>query len=78
MAIIGTLADRRGGKQMTGAIIKETIRVNDTPHDITVHHQSRIVWLAVGDYRGEQIEVKGSSLREAARLWVAAARYAAR
>jgi hypothetical protein len=35
---------------------------------------SKTVWVAVGDYRGERIEVKGSSASNAAKHWANAAR----
>jgi hypothetical protein len=42
---------------------------------ITVYQKSKTVWIAVGDYRGERIEVKGSSERSAIAAWKEAARY---
>jgi hypothetical protein len=42
---------------------------------ITIIHKSKTVWVAVGDYRGERIEVKRASAKNAAKHWVEAARY---
>jgi hypothetical protein len=40
---------------------ERTVLLYDTPCTITISHPSKTVWVAVGDYRGERIEVKGSS-----------------
>jgi hypothetical protein len=37
-------------------------------------YREQSVWVAVGDYRGERIEVKGSSASNAAKHWANAAR----
>ena len=42
---------------------------------ISVYRKSKTVWIARGDYHGEAIEVKGSSLSKAAKAWVDAALY---
>jgi hypothetical protein len=52
---------------------KRTVHVWAIPHVITVHQKSGTVWVAVGDYRGERIEIEGSSANVAAK-WVEAAR----
>ena len=51
---------------------ERTVHVWAIPHVITVHQKSATVWLAVGNYRGERIEVEGSSADVAAK-WVEAA-----
>jgi hypothetical protein len=57
-------------------IVKErTVKVLDKPHTVTVYRKSKSVWIAVGEYAGEQIEVKGRSEGSAVGLWVDAARY---
>jgi hypothetical protein len=53
---------------------ERTVLLYDTPCTITISHPSKTVWVAVGDYRGERIEVKGSSVSNAAKHWVDAAR----
>jgi hypothetical protein len=53
---------------------ERTVLLYDTPCTITISHPSKTVWVAVGDYRGELIEVKGSSASNAAKHWVDAAR----
>jgi len=54
---------------------QQTVMVWDKPHDITVYQKSKSVWIAVGDYMDQLIEVKGLSPSSAAKSWVAAARY---
>jgi hypothetical protein len=53
---------------------ERTVYVNAIPHQITIARKSKTVWVAVGDYRGERIEVKGSSADIAAKYWADAAR----
>jgi hypothetical protein len=53
---------------------KRTVYVWAIPHVITVHQKSKAVWAAVGDYRGERIEIAGSSANVTAK-WVEAARF---
>ena len=56
-------------------IVEErTVYVYAIPHKITVARKSETIWVAVGDYRGECIEVKGSSADIAAKYWADAAR----
>jgi len=58
---------------MTQQLYKRTVHVWAVPHVITIYQKSEAVWLAVGDYRGERIEVNGSSANVTAK-WVEAAR----
>jgi hypothetical protein len=60
---------------MTGAVYERTVYVWDKPHVITVYQKSKSVWIAVGDYNGERIEVKDRSANAAAKWWAEAARY---
>ena len=53
---------------------ERTVYVYAIPHQITLARKSKTVWVAVGDYRGERIEVKGSSADIAAKYWADAAR----
>lgn len=45
------------------------------PHVIEVYRTSKSVWVAVGEYMGQRIEVKGRSDSQAASAWREAARY---
>jgi hypothetical protein len=54
---------------------ERTVLLYDTPCTITISHPSKTVWVAVGDYKGERIEVKGSSANNAAQHWVGAAHF---
>ena len=49
---------------------KRTVLLFDTPCTITIFHSSKTVWVAVGDYKGERMEVKGSSANTAAKNWL--------
>lgn len=54
---------------------ERTVYVWDKPHKITIHHKSRTIWIARGEYRGKLIEVKDRSEGSAVRAWIEAARY---
>jgi hypothetical protein len=60
--------------EMTRQVYERTVYVWAIPHVITVYQKSETAWLAVGDYRGERIEIEGSSADVAAK-WVEAARF---
>jgi hypothetical protein len=60
--------------EMTRQAFERTVSVWAIPHVITVHQKFGTVWLAVGNYRGERIEVEGSSANVTAK-WVEAARF---
>jgi hypothetical protein len=60
--------------EMTRHVYQRTVYVGAIPHVITVTQKARTVWVAVGDYRGERIEVKGSSADVAMKDWADAAR----
>ena len=51
---------------------QRTVHVWAIPHVITVYQKSGTMWVAVGNYRGERIEVEGSSADVAAK-WIEAA-----
>jgi hypothetical protein len=53
---------------------ERTVHVWAIPHVITVYQKSGTMWVAVGNYRGERIEVEGSSADVAAKYWGDAAR----
>jgi len=58
---------------MTRQVYKRTVQVWAIPHVISLYQKSKTVWVAVGDYMGERIEVEGSSANVTAK-WVEAAR----
>ena len=64
---------RGSNKQMT--VEERTVLLYDTPCTITISHSSKTVWVAVGDYKGERIDVKGSSANIAAKNWVDVAHF---
>jgi hypothetical protein len=53
---------------------ERTVHVWAIPHVVTVYQKSEVVWVAVGDYRGERIEADGPSADAAAKYWAGAAR----
>jgi len=55
--------------------MEQTVNVWDKPHEITVYPKSKSVWIAVGEYMGERLEVKGRTASQAASAWREAARY---
>lgn len=56
--------------------VKErTVLLYDTPCTIAIFHPTKTVWVAVGDYIGKRVKVKGSSANVAAKRWVEAARF---
>ena len=55
--------------------MKRTVNVWDKPHEISVHQKSKSVWIAVGEYMGKRLEVKGRTESQAANNWREAARY---
>ena len=56
-------------------MIKQIVRVWDKPYEISVYQKSKSVWITVGEYMGDRIEVKGRSATSAAANWREAARY---
>ena len=59
--------------EMTRQVYKRTVHVWAIPHVISVYQKSKTVWIAIGDYMGERIEVEGSSANVTAK-WADAAR----
>ena len=55
--------------------MKLMVKVWDEPHEIDVYQKSKSVWIAVGEYMGERLEVKGRTESQAANNWREAARY---
>jgi hypothetical protein len=59
---------------MINYLFERTVMVWGEPQKVTVCQKSRTAWIAVGDYMGKTIDVKGSSERSALKLWMDAAR----
>ncbi len=51
------------------------VYVWEKPYEISVYQKSKTVWIAVGEYMGERIEVKDRSESSALARWREAARY---
>jgi len=54
---------------------EQQVNVWGKSYGISVYRKSKTVWIARCNYRGEAIEVKGSSLSKATKAWVEAALY---
>ena len=54
---------------------EHTVQVWNQPQQLTVYQKSNSVWVAVGTYMGERIEVKGRTESQALGSWREAARY---
>ena len=52
-----------------------TVRVWDRSYEINVYQRFKTVWIAVGDYMGDCIEVKVSTKGAAIKLWQDTARF---
>jgi hypothetical protein len=55
--------------------MEHTILVWNTQVKVAVHQNSKTVWIAVGEYMGERIEVKARTESQALAHWREAARY---
>jgi hypothetical protein len=54
---------------------EHTVQVWNQPEHVTVYQKSKSVWIAVGVYMGERLEVKGRTESQALSHWREAARY---
>jgi hypothetical protein len=54
---------------------ERTVVVWNEPCSVSVYRKSKTVWVAVGEYMGERIEVKDRSEGTALLRWKEAARY---
>jgi len=54
---------------------EHTVQVWNQPQQVTVYQKSKSVWIAVGTYMGERVEVKGRTESQALGSWREAARY---
>ena len=57
---------------------RRTVTLGDKPHHVTVSQKSESAWIAVGEYMGERLEVKGGTDSQAIGSWRDAAKYKAR
>ncbi len=55
--------------------MEQTVKVWGKPHVVNVYQKSKSVWIAVGEYRGEVVEVRGRSESAAVAQWRRAAEY---
>lgn len=55
--------------------MEHTVKVWDKPHEVSVYQKSKSVWIAVGTYMGQRLEVKGRTQSQALSAWREAARY---
>jgi hypothetical protein len=60
---------------MSNIVIRETVTVWGQQYEVTVHQKSKAVWIARGDYMGEQIETQGQTQGAAVIRWREAAQY---
>jgi hypothetical protein len=49
--------------------VEPTVHIAGKPHVISVHQQSKTVWIAVGYYMRKRIEVKGRTQLDAVAQW---------
>lgn len=55
--------------------MSDIVRVWNVDVEVNVYQKSKSVWIAVGTYLGQSIEVKGRSASSALALWRDTARY---
>jgi hypothetical protein len=53
----------------------DTVRVLGKRYIVSVHQESKSVWVAMGDYMGEPVECRASCKRSALASWQEIARY---
>jgi len=49
--------------------MEPTVHIASKPHVVSVHQQSKTVWIAVGYYMRKRIEVKGGTQLGAVAQW---------
>jgi hypothetical protein len=47
-----------------------TVYVGEQPNDVDLHQKSESIWIASGEYMGEQTEGEGSSPAAAVKRWM--------
>jgi hypothetical protein len=57
------------------SVSREIVIVWDTQYEISVHQQSKSVWIASGTYLGETLQVKRPTYGAAIKGWRDAAQY---
>ena len=71
---LALLFSRKSVRKADGtAMIPFRVFVAGTPCDIAVYSRSKTAAIAVGEYRGRQIEVRSTSAIDAAEAWAKAA-----
>ena len=45
------------------------VHIGGKPHFVSVHQESKIVWIAVGYHMGKRIEIKGRTQLDAVTQW---------
>jgi len=55
--------------------MKHIVLVWNKPQEVSVHKESKTVWIAVGEYMGVPIVTKGTSESSAVKHWREAAQY---
>ncbi len=53
--------------------MQRTVMVWNKPHVVTLHHESKTVWIATGDYMGRPLSVKDRTQGAALKRWRQAA-----
>ena len=54
--------------------MQQRVEVWGKPHDVNVSQRSKSVWVASGEYMGQQIQVTDRTATSAAKRWQEAAR----
>lgn len=49
--------------------MEHTVKVWEQPQKVSVYQSSKTVWIAVGEYMGERVEVKGRTESQALSAW---------
>jgi len=62
-------------RRMNAQSLKIIIRVGHNPYEVTVYQPSEGEWIAVGEFKGERLEVKGRSDTHVAGVWREAAKH---
>ena len=60
---------------MPDEIFKRTVEVSGKLHEIKVYQKSKSVWVAVGTYMNDRLEVQGRTSTQALTAWRRAAKY---
>lgn len=60
---------------MIGAEREHKVTIWSQSHTVSAYQKSKSVWVAIGDYMGERIETKGSSVNSALTAWKNTATY---